>query len=198
MRKSRQNANQIHTLTLGAILTTLVIILQLMGTFTAFFGPFSTAVALIPIAIGAVMCGPAVGAWLGFVFGVVVLASGGAALFMGFDIPGTIITVLAKGTFCGLASGLVYKMLKNKNEFIAAFVSAIVCPLVNTGIFLLGCAVFFLDNVIDIASKAGSPETGMAVFVGFAMANFIIEIGSSAVFSPIIVRLIRIGKKTIR
>lgn len=96
---------QTQKLVLGAIMTALVIILQLIGSFTTFFGPFSTAVALIPIVLGAAMCGTAVGAWLGLVFGVVVIASGGAALFFAFDIPGTIITVLLKGTLCGLAAG---------------------------------------------------------------------------------------------
>ena len=184
-----------ETMVLGAVMTALVIILQLLGSFTAFFGPFSTAVALIPIAIGAIMCGPAIGAWLGFVFGIVVIASGGAALFLAFDIPGTIVTVMVKGTACGLAAGLVYKLVSKWNRIVAAFAAAIVCPLVNTGLFLLGCAVFFLDDVVGIAEAAGSPETGMAVFIGFAMANFLIEILTNTLLSPVIARLLRIKKK---
>lgn len=184
-----------ETMVLGAVMTALVIILQLLGSFTAFFGPFSTAVALIPIAIGAILCGPAIGAWLGFVFGVVVIASGGAALFLAFDIPGTIVTVMVKGTACGLAAGWVYKLLKKWNSIVAAFAAAIVCPLVNTGLFLLGCAVFFLDDVVGIATAAGSPDTGMAVFIGFAMANFLIEIVTNTLLSPIFARLLKIKKK---
>ena len=183
-----------ETMVLGAIMTAFVIILQLLGTYTAFFGPFSTAVGLIPIAIGAIMCGPGVGAWLGFVFGVVVLASGGAALFLAFDIPGTFVTVLAKGMLCGLAAGWVYKLLVKLNRWVAVVAAAITCPLVNTGVFLLGCAVFFLDDVEAIASAAGSPETGMAVFAGFAVANFLLELGTNAVMSPVVVRLLNIRK----
>ena len=183
-----------ETMVLGAIMTAFVIILQLLGTYTAFFGPFSTAVGLIPIAIGAIMCGPGVGAWLGFVFGVVVLASGGAALFLAFDIPGTFVTVLAKGMLCGLAAGWVYKLLVKLNRWVAVVAAAITCPLVNTGVFLLGCAVFFLDDVEAIAAAAGSPETGMAVFIGFAVANFLLELGTNAVMSPVVVRLLNIRK----
>ena len=106
--KTANNRMDTKKLVLGAILTALVIVFQLLATFTAFFGPFSTAIALIPIAIGAILCGPAIGAWLGFVFGIVVLASGGAALFWAFNIPGTIITVLAKGAACGFFAGWVY------------------------------------------------------------------------------------------
>ena len=184
-----------ETMVLGAVMTALVIILQLLAHFTAFFGPFSTAVALIPIAIGAILCGPAIGAWLGFIFGAVVIFSGGAQLFWVFDIPGTIITVMVKGTACGLAAGLVYKLLNKWNSTVAAFAAAIVCPLVNTGIFLLGCALFFLDDVVGIAEAAGSPETGMAVFFGFAMANFLIEILSNTFLSPVFVRLLKIKNK---
>ena len=197
MNKKISNRKRMSTgtMVLGAVMTALVIVFQLLGSFTAFFGPFSTAVALIPIAIGAILCGPAIGAWLGFVFGAVVIFSGGAALFWAFDIPGTIITVMVKGTACGFAAGLVYKLLKKWNGTVAAFVAAIVCPLVNTGIFLLGCAVFFLDDVVGIAAAVGSADAGMALFIGFAMANFLIEIATNALLSPVFARILNIKKK---
>ena len=193
MAKTAKNTST-QTLVLGAIMTALVIILQLMGNF-ALFGPFSTAVALIPIAIGAATCGIGIGAWLGFVFGVVVIASGGAALFWAFDIPGTIVTVLAKGTACGLAAGLVYKLLEKLNRYVAVVASSVVCPVVNTGVFLIGCAVFFLDDASQIAAAAGSTGTGMGLFIGFAMANFLIEVATNLILSPIIVRILDARKK---
>ncbi len=188
---------QTQKLVLGAIMTALVIILQLIGSFTTFFGPFSTAVALIPIVLGAAMCGTAVGAWLGFVFGVVVIASGGAALFFAFDIPGTIITVLLKGTLCGFAAGLVHKALKKVNEYLAVFAAAIVCPLVNTGVFLLGCYIFFMDSATQIAAAVNLPVSGMAVFWALAMGNFALEIISNAVLSPVITRVLKLFKRKI-
>ena len=194
MTNSEKRKKQTKTLVLGSVMTALVIILQLIGTATTFFGPFSTAVALIPIVIGAAMCGTAVGAWLGFVFGVVVLASGGAALFFAFDIPGTIITVLLKGTACGLAAGLVYKLLEKINSFLAVFVAAIVCPLVNTSVFLLGCFVFFMDSADAIASQLGLTVSGMSLFWALAMGNFILELATNAVLSPVIVRVLSIEK----
>lgn len=185
---------QTEKVVLGAVMTGLVIILQLIGSGTTFFGPFSTAVALIPIVLGAAMCGWAVGAWLGFVFGMVVILSGGAALFFAFNIPGTIITVLAKGTLCGLTAGLVYKVLSKLNKYVAVLASAIVCPLVNTGVFLLGCYLFFMDSATKIAETLGLTVSGMAVFWALAMGNFAIEIISNAVLSPVIVRVLNINK----
>ena len=181
-------------LVLGAIMTGLVIILQLIGSGTTFFGPFSTAVALIPIVLGAAMCGTAVGAWLGFVFGMVVILSGGAALFFAFDVPGTIITVLVKGTACGFAAGVAYKLLSKYNKFLAALAAAIVCPFVNTGMFLLGCYIFFMDSATQIADTLGLTVSGMAVFWALAMGNFALEIISNAILSPVIVRILKFNK----
>ena len=180
---------------LGAILTALVIVLQALATFTTFFGPFSTALALIPIVIGAALCGPAVAAWLGFVFGVVVLATGGGALFWAFNVFGTIVTVLVKGTACGLAAGLVHKLIAKWNQTVAVIAAAIVCPVVNTAIFLLGGAIFFLDYANDIASAIGLNASGMALFWALAMANFVFEVGMNIVLSPAIVRLLNIRKR---
>ncbi len=192
MSKTR---NQTQKLVLGAIMTALVVILQLLASFTTFFGPFSTAVALIPIVLGAAMCGTAVGAWLGFVFGMVVILSGGAALFFAFDVPGTIITVLFKGTLCGLAAGLTYKSLSKYNKYLAVLAASIVCPLINTGAFLLGCYIFFMDSAAQIADLLGLSFSGMSVFWALAMGNFALEIISNAVLSPVIVRILNFNKK---
>ena len=193
MTKNRTMSTK--TMVLGAIMTALVIIVQLISTYTTFFGPFSTALALIPIVIGAALCGSGIGAWLGFVFGMVVLVTGGANFFLAFDVLGTIVTVLAKGTLCGLAAGLVFNALNKFNIYLAAVAAAIVCPVVNTGVFMLGCAVFFLDSASKIASALGSTASGMEVFVVLALANFLFELGANVVLSPVVVRLLNIRNK---
>lgn len=184
-----------ETLTLGAILTAIVAVLQTLGAVTTFFGPFSSAVALVPIIIGAAMCGPMVGAWLGLVFGIVVLVTGGAALFMPFSIHGSLITVLVKGIACGLVAGLVYKALEKKNVYVAVIAAALSCPLVNTGLFLLGSFLFFMDFASEMASKLAMNVSGMAFFWALAMGNFILEVLTSVILAPVIVRLLKIKKK---
>lgn len=183
------------TMVLGAVMTAIVIVVQLISTYTTFFGPFSTALALIPIVIGGAMCGSAVGAWLGFVFSMVVILTGGANLFLAFDFWGTIVTVILKGTLCGFAAGIVFKLLKKVNLYIAAVASAIVCPCVNTGIFMLGCLIFFMDDAAKIADAVGSDASGIAVFTALALANFLFEIIANVVLSPVVVRLFNIGKR---
>ena len=182
-------------LVLSALMTAMVVVVQLLATFTAFFGPFSTAIALVPIVIGAALCGPIVGAWLGFVFGMVVLLSGGAALFLAYNILGTVVTVLVKGTACGLVAGLVYNMLEKINRYLAVFAAALICPITNTGIFMLGSAIFFLDFADAIAAVLILDVSGMTVFWVLAMANFLFELGLNIVMSPVILRIINIKKK---
>lgn len=99
----------------AAILTALVVILQFIGQ-TIRLGPFMISLVLMPIVIGAAVCGPKIGGWLGFVFGIFVLISGDAAAFLAVNVPGTVITVLLKGILCGLAAGIVYKALEEKNK----------------------------------------------------------------------------------
>ncbi|MBQ7097910.1 MAG: ECF transporter S component [Clostridia bacterium] len=195
MKTQQKKGMSTEKLVTSALMTALVILFQLLATYTTFFGPFSTAIGLIPIAIGAILCGPAIGAWLGLIFAVIVFATGGANLFLAFDIPGTIITVLSKGILCGLVAGLVYKGLCKLNSTIAAFAAAIICPMVNTSVFLLGCIIFFMDDAVGIANMLGSAETGVALFIALALGNFLFELGLNTVLSPVVVKLLNIRKK---
>lgn len=195
MLKENNKRMSTETLVLASLMTALVVVFQCLATYTTFFGPFSTAIGLIPIVIGAAMCGPLVGAWLGFVFALVVIFTGGANLFFMFSIHGTIITVLAKGIACGAAAGLAYMLLKEFNKTVAAIVAALVCPVVNTGIFLLGSAVFFLPFADKIADLLKMSEVGFGLFIALAFGNFIFEIGMNAALSPVIVRVIDMRRK---
>ena len=193
MRKSRQNANQIRTLTLGAILTAMVIVLQMLGQFIR-FGPFSISLVLVPIVIGAAMCGPKVSTWLGFIFGVAVLMTDAAA-FLAISVPGTVITVLLKGMAAGLAAGLICKVFEKKNRTLAVILAAVACPLVNTGIFLLGCAVFFLDTVTQWGQGMGYDNVFAYLIFGMVGINFLVEMGMNIFLSPVVVRLLNIGTR---
>ena len=180
-------------LALGAILTALVIVLQLLGQFIK-FGPASVSLVLVPIIIGAAVCGPAISTWLGLVFGVVVLFTDAVA-FMSINVVGTIVTVLLKGVLCGLVAGLIYKLFEKKNLYLGVVFSAIVCPIVNTGIFLLGCYLFFFDTIREWGLSAGFTNVGEYMIVGLVGLNFIFELLVNVVLSPIIVRLINIRKR---
>ena len=175
-----------------AILTALVVILQ----FLPIKGPFFLiTLTLVPIVIGSALYGAFSGAWLGFIFGVTVLLSGDAAAFLTINIPGTIATVLVKGTLAGLAAGLVYKLASKVNRYFGVICSALVAPVVNTGIFLLGCRLFFMDTVNGWAAASGYYNVGAYMILSLVGINFLIELGVNMVCSPVILRLINIRKK---
>lgn len=183
------------TLVLGAVLTALVFLLQMMGSFIH-LGPFSISLVLIPIVIGAATCGTAISTWLGLVFGIAVLVSGDAGLFLAVNVPGTIATVLAKGLLAGLLAGLAYNWLERVNRYAAVITAAIVCPLANTGVFLIGCLLFFMDTVTEwaLAANLGGGVAHYMIF-GLVGANFLFELATNIVLSPIVVRLLNIRLK---
>lgn len=182
-----------ETIVIGAILTALVVILQYMGQFIR-LGMFSISLVLIPIVIGAAVCGPKISTWLGFVFGVVVLCTDAAA-FMAISIPGTIVTVLAKGIVCGLTAGIVYRLIAKKNRYLATIVAAIACPIANTGVFLLGCVFFFLDTVREWGIALGFENVVAYMFLGLVGGNFLFEMATNILLSPIVVRVLHIIRK---
>ena len=185
---------QTEKLVLGAIFTALVIILQFMGSFIK-FGVFSISLVLVPIVLGAALCGKEIGAWLGFVFGAIVLWSGDAAPFMAIDAVGTVATVMLKGTACGFAAGSVYKALEKYNRYVAVIAAAIICPIVNTGIFLLGCLIFFFAAITEWGELAGFNNPVVYMFLGLAGVNFLLELVTNVILSPVIVRVLSVIKK---
>lgn len=193
MSNTKNLKNSTEKLVLAAVMTALVVVLQLMGQFIH-LGPFSISLVLVPIVIGAAVCGPKIGAWLGFVFGVVVLFTDAAA-FLAISVPGTVVTVLLKGAASGLVAGLVYQLLAKKNEFLAVIVAAIVCPIVNTGIFLLGCVLFFFETIQSWGVAAGFTNVASYMFLGLVGGNFLVELAANIVLGPVIERILSIRKQ---
>ena len=185
---------QTERLALGALFTALVIILQLIGS-TIRLGPFSISLVLVPIVLGAALCGYKIGGFLGLVFGAAVLISGDAGAFLAVDVFGTVLTVLTKGLCCGLAAGLVYKALSRNNTYLAVIAAAIVCPIVNTGVFLLGCLVFFMEALTQWGTALGFPNVGNYIIFGVVGGNFLVEMGINIILAPVIIRVINIVKK---
>ena len=183
----------VRKMTYLAILSAIVFVLQFISLFLR-FATFSLTFVLVPIVIGVSICGVGAGAWLGFIFGLAVFATGDAALFLQFNIPATIFLVFLKGILAGLAAGLVYKLIEKKNRYAAIICSAVAAPIVNTGTFFLGCELFFFE---DIAAQfvLKAEEVTLFIITGFIGINFIIELVVNLVLAPTIYKLIEINKK---
>lgn len=175
------------------LFTAIIVALQLLAA-SIKLGPFSITLVLAPIVIGVALYGIGAGVWLGVAFGVSVLISGDAAAFMTINPAGTVVTVLLKGMLAGLVAGLIYKALESKNKTVAVVLAGIACPIVNTGIFLAGCYLFFQEWLVSVFGTTGFAT----VVTGLVSVNFAVELGINMVLASVIVRVIDIGKKQLK
>ncbi len=192
MNNKKIEARQIA---LAAILTAIVAVLQIIANFVQPIPGVSITLVLVPVVIGAALLGKWVGAWLGFVFGVVVLVLGGAAAFITIHPLGTVITVLVKGSCAGFAAGITYKLLEKVNPYLAVLAASFVCPVVNTCLFFVGCRLFFWETIKEWGSAAGFENTFAYMIIGLAGINFLIELGINLLLAPTILRLINYAKR---
>ena len=193
-----ENSVKTRKLVILAVLTAVIVVLQVI---TQFIKPgfFPITLSLTPIIVGAALCGAGAGAFLGFVFSVMVLLDPATGAFLAVSIPGTVITVLLKGTLAGYIAGLVYRAVEKKNQYAAALCAGIVSPLVNTGIFFIGCLVFFADYCVQVGESVGlSGSVFYMIATVFIGANFFIELAVNVVLSGAVVMLVKNGRKILK
>ena len=197
MNNGKQNGGT-RKMTGLAIFTAIIVVLQVLCTFVR-FGPFSITLALAPIIIGTAMYGKGAGAYLGGVFGAVVLVTGllgwdggTVMLLMGINPLGCVLVCLLKGVAAGFFAGLCYELIAKKNDKLGVLISGIVCPVVNTGLFIVGMLVFFFDT---LSGWAGGQNLLLYIIIGLTGVNFLVELAVNIVLSSGITRIIRAGKK---
>ncbi len=193
-QKSSQNSNKTFTIVGMGLLTAIVVVLQLFASGIR-IGPFSITLALAPIVIGAAVFGWKAGAWLGLVFGIVVLFQPDTQAFMSVSIPATIAVVLIKGAAAGAAAGLVYKLISKKSKLAAVITAGIASPVANSGVFAIGCFTLFLPTIKEWAGASGFENAAGYVFIGMIGVNFLVELGINLVLSSALVMLINVIQK---
>ena len=181
-----------------ALLMALVVLMQFISGMIPPVSGFSISLVLIPIVLGSAMYGPGVGALLGATFGTVVYINcvngadlGGNMVFLANPVL-CFAVVMGKGILAGTASGWVYRLLKGKNSYVAMLCAAIVCPTVNTGIFVV-CMLTFFREVLSV--WAGGGEVIAYILSGLMLANFLPELVINMVFSPAGQRILRVVRK---
>ena len=180
-----------------AFLIAMIFVMQYIGGLIPSVSGFNISLVLLPIVLGAIVFGPGSGALLGATFGIITFINcvtgadpGGAMVFQASPLLCLLVVVL-KGTLAGLASGWVYRLLHKGNSYLAALCASIVCPVVNTGVFLACMGLFFME-VLTAWAQGGSVLA--YVLSGLVLANFLPELVINVVFSPIANRIQRIVK----
>ena len=181
-----------------ALLMALVVVMQFVSGLIPPVGGFSISLVLIPVVLGSALYGPGVGALLGGTFGVIVFINcvtgadpGGAMVFQANPVL-CFLVVMAKGMLAGLASGWVYRLLKCKNTYLAMLCAAIICPVINTGVFVMCMLTFFKDV---LSAWAGGGDLLAYILTGLVVANFLPEMIINVVFSPAGQRIAHVVQK---
>ena len=181
-----------------AVLTALVVVLQMFGGYFK-IGTTSLSFVLVPIVLGGILYGVLAGAFLGFVFGLVVWLYGvtGADVFTSilFNDHPFITTLLCfgKGTLAGLCGGLAYSLLKGKNEYAGVLTAAVVTPIVNTGLFILGALL--MSDSLRANFVADGDTVIYFLVIGCAGVNFLVELAINIVAAPALYRVIGVVRK---
>lgn len=196
-KNSQWTAKKTMTVVVMGVLTAVIVVLQVFAGSIQLGSIANITLVLAPIIVGAALYGWKAGAWLGAVFSAVVLISGQAAFFMAMSIPGTIVTVLLKGTLAGIAGGVMYRLVEKKNRTAAVITAGIVTPVVNTGIYILGCLVFFKDFLQAGVEADGRGLFAYIIFVVVGL-NFVIELAINLVLSSAIVLILNVVQKEIK
>ena len=188
-------------LTTLAIFTALIVVLQLVSALLTRFVPalpVSITLTLVPIVVGAALYGVSAGAYLGGVFGLVVmlfcvtaLDVGGAMLWNANPLMCALVC-LVKGIAAGAAAGAVYRAVSSKNKTAGAVVAGICAPTVNTALFIIAVFLFFRET---LTLWAGGKDLVTYAIVGLAGINYLLELAVNLVLAPVIVRIIDARKK---
>lgn len=197
--QSSTSHGKVQRMTGIAILTAIIVVVQIICTFIK-FGPFSITLALAPIIIGAAVYGVGTGAMLGGVFGLVVLITGvlgwdggTVMLLMGINPIATVLICIVKGAAAGLAAGAVYAAIAKKNQLAGVITAGIVCPVVNTGLFVAGMLAFFFSTISGWA--AGNDSMVQYIIFGLCGGNFLVELATNLLLATAITRIIRVVRK---
>ena len=145
--------------------------------------------ALIPVVVGAILYGPIGGLMVGLFLGAVTLLPGQGAEGFYVNWYMTILAIvlcLAKAGLAGFLSGLAFKLLFKKNYYVAIYATAIVAPIVNTGIFLLlyGVLIYIMTGSAYGPTFAA---TATAVWI-----MFLVELSVNILFAPALATLTKI------
>lgn len=170
---AKRRIMDVKTMTQLALLIAIELAMRAIGLGAVPVGPLNMSFLTLPIAVGAIVCGPVTGMILGGVFGFLSLtdAIGGRSVMTGtfFSISPfhTVMLCLAMRMLMGYCCGLVYKGVSklDKTATWSYLVGAISAPLLNTLFFMSYiCLVFYrCDYVQNLVTKLGAANPLMFV-----------------------------------
>lgn len=139
----------------------------------------------IPVAVGAMLLGPACGAILGAVFGITSFIqcfgmSAFGVFMLGLNPVLTLLVCLVPRVLCGWCGGLIFKALRSidKTKVISYAVSSLSVAVLNTVFFMGSIILLFWKNEAFIGQMNDwgiATDTVWVFLVGFVGLNGIVE-----------------------
>lgn len=208
MSTTKQKQPKFFKPVFAAMLSALILLMTFTGIGYIPIGPLKLTFNVLPVAIGAVVLGPAYGAILGAVFGLssFITCFGMDALgtvFLGINPFLLFIMCMVPRVLCGLLPGLLFKMFPKTNagEIIGAAVCSTLTAALNTVGFLSMMWLFFgIDlatnpHVLELLGGV-KIESIFMLFILFAGVNALIEAGINLVLGSAISKpLLQLVKK---
>ena len=197
--------NNVRTLTQLGLLLAIVLVMAYTPLGFLPIGPLSLSLLTIPVAIGAMVMGPAAGAFLGGAFGVTSFLNAmegksamGAALF-GISPVNCFIVCVGARILCGLVCGFLYKGVKKampRKEKLCCVLGGLSAPVGNT-IFFMGALMLFYGSssyVQDMAAGMGIANPLVFVLALVGIQGLVEAVVCCAVSAAVTVPLLRVLK----
>lgn len=169
---------------------------------------FGNAVAIslmcVPVTLGAVVLGPAWGAFFGGIFGLTSFIECFRGDFLGtllfginpfFTVIACFVPRILMGLICGLLFKLVFTKAKGKGKNAAYLVAGFSAPLLNTVLFMSTLLLLFYHNDAFMSNEviAGLAASGKGV-IGFVVAfvgiNALFELAAGTVVSSALTKAV--------
>ena len=163
-----QKKQQSKTLFLAqlALFIAIVLVMKITGLSSIPVGPLNMTLTMVPIAIGAMLLGPAAGAVLGLVYGCTSLydAISGASVMTGVFSQvspiHTVILCVGMRVLVGLLTGWIFQGIHkiDRTKTISYFIGGLLAPVLNTALFMGYIVLFFYQTefVQNMVVKLGA------------------------------------------
>ncbi len=160
-------------------------------------GNLEASFLVVPVAIGAILLGPTYGAVLGLIMGVVSFAQCfgasdmGSALF-GVSAVNTFLLCVIPRVICAWMAGVFYDLLSkiDKTGFVPQIAAAVVCPIFNFILFMLGLSLLFGQTPYLLNMQTQMNASGIGFYFALGGMNLLYELLASVVLTTGISTLI--------
>ena len=157
------------------LLIAIEFVMQLTGLGMIPIGPLKASLITVPVAIGAMLLGPAAGLILGTVFGAISFYSAMTApsvmmaAFMQISILHSFILCVITRMLMGLLDGIIFKVVHffDRRGFVSYIIGALAAPLLNTTFFMGYIVLVFYQSeyVQNLVVKLGAANPIAFIFL---------------------------------